>query len=186
MRAAFCIAILAVFGLGRAEVLRAQDPQFVTSYTGAIFVTPVNTNIVFIPNPGFEPLVSGSIEYSIPKTDRLGYEISGGMYPYFDRNEMVAQFGIRRFFKATAPAGGYWEMTVIGGMSQESATPDFQDALFGLGLRLGSIRTTRFGNLAFEYGGGPTVLIYNGQTQLRAEFFFGIGLMLGKQVTIEP
>ena len=29
------------------------------------------------------------------------------------------------------------------------------------------------GDLAFEYGGGPTVILIGGQTQLRAEFFAG-------------
>ncbi|MFI5201266.1 MAG: hypothetical protein ACHQNE_02640 [Candidatus Kapaibacterium sp.] len=163
---------------------RAQDATFRTTYSGAIVVTPINTNILFLPNQDFEPLLSGSIEYSFLKTDKLGYELAGGYYPYPDRAEITAQFGIRRFFKATAPIGAYWEMTMMGGVSQ-SPSAEFADPLFGLGLRLGSLRTTRFGDLGFEYGGGPTVMLYRGQTQVRAEFFFGIGFLLGKEILIE-
>ncbi len=167
------------------NILFAQDAKFRTSYSGALFVTPINTPVRFVPNPDFEPVLSTSIEYLFPKARSLGYELSGGSYPDGDREETNVQFGIRRFFKPTAPIGAYWEMVMMGGVSQIVGSSEQADPLIGFGLRLGSVRTTRFGDLAFEYGGGPTVVQMHGQTQLRAEFFFGIGLLLGKEIMIE-
>jgi hypothetical protein len=178
-RFAFLVVLFLPFSL------RAQDANFRTTYSGALIVTPINTNFQFTPDQDLQPVLSGSIEYSFPKTDKLGFEISGGVYPYGYRSEATLQFGIRRFFAHAAPAGGYWEMMTIGGLSGKNLSELHADALFGLGLRLGSIRTTRFGDFAFEYGGGPTIVQVGGQTQLRAEFFFGLGWMLGKDVVIE-
>ncbi len=171
--------------IGFSGLVRAQDATFRTTYSGAFFVTPINTNVQLAPHPDFEPLVSGSIEYAIPKTDALGYELSGGYYPYLDRSEITAQFGIRKFFKPTDPVGAYWEMLMMGGVSQIANSQEQPDPLWGIGLRLGSVRTTRFGDLAFEYGGGPTIIQMRGQTQVRAEFYFGIGLLLGKEIWID-
>lgn len=180
------ISLLAVVVISSiAGILRAQDATFRTTYSSAIFVTPINTAIRFVPNPDFEPLVSASLEYSFPKTSSLGYELSGGFYPSFDREEMIAQFGIRRFFKPTAPIGAYWEIAMMGGVSQLISSTNQPDPLVGIGLRFGSVRTTRFGDFSFEYGGGPLVVHILGQTQLRAEFFFGIGFLLGKEIEIE-
>ena len=177
--------VASVAALCIPSILLAQDATFRTSYSGALFVTPINTAIRFVPNPDFEPLLSASLEYSFPKTASLGYELSGGFYPSFDRAEMTGQFGVRRFFKPTAPLGAYWEIVMIGGVSQMISSTDQPDPLVGLGLRFGSVRITRFGDLAFEYGGGPSVVHILGQTQLRAEFFFGMGFLLGKQIEIE-
>jgi hypothetical protein len=171
-----------------AVASRAQHAEFHTTYTGAIIATPINTSILFTPHQDFQPVLSGSIEYSFPKTGRLGFELSGGYYPYGDRSEATVQFGIRRFFAAAtpdraAPVGAYWEMLMMGGVS--GAELSTADPLLGLGLRFGSLRTSRFGDLAYEYGAGPTVVLLSGQTQVRATFFFGLGLMLGHNQIIE-
>jgi hypothetical protein len=176
-------ALLVLFFLPLS--LRAQDANFRTTYSGALIVTPVNTNFQFTPDQDLQPILSGSIEYSFHKTDRLGFEFSGGFYPYGDRMEEVLHFGIRRFFAHAAPIGGYWEMMTVGGVTQNPEMTNTAEPLFGIGLRLGSLRTTLFGDFAFEYGGGPTLVLTGGQTQLRAEFFFGLGWMLGKDIVIE-
>jgi hypothetical protein len=174
------VALLAV-----PLLAKAQDANFRTVYSGALIATPINTNLLFTPHQEFQPLLSGSIEYSFLKTDKLGLEFSAGIYPYGDRVEETVQFGIRRFFAKAAPVGGYWEMMMVGGLSGKDLNDNHSDLLFGLGLRLGSIRTTRFGDFAFEYGGGPTIVQTQGQTQLRAEFFFGFGFLLGHDIMIE-
>ena len=175
-----CLPIVA--GL---SAVHAQPSTFRTSYSGVLIVTPINTDVLFAPRQDFQPVLSGSIEYSFPKTGRLGFELSGGYYPYFDHAEVTTQFGIRRFFSARAPVGGYWEMLAMGGVSQGPLLTGNAVPLFGVGVRLGSMRTTRFGDLAFEYGGGPTLVLTGGETQLRATFFFGLGWMLGHEVSIE-
>ncbi|HWF44995.1 MAG TPA: hypothetical protein VG537_10170 [Candidatus Kapabacteria bacterium] len=164
----------------------AQNADWRSTYSSAFFVTPVNTNVMFLPSPDFQPVLSGSIEYSFRKTDRLGFELSGGWYPYFNRDEIIGRFGIRRFSaKSVAPVGSYWEMAAIGGTSFTQGK-EYPDPLIGIGLRLGNIRATRFGDLSFEYGGGPSIILTNGQAQLRAEFFFGLGFLLGHEVIISP
>ena len=180
------LAIIVLIAISHAA--RAQHADFHTTYTGAIIATPINTNVLFLPHQYFQPVLSGSIEYSFAKTGRLGFEFSGGYYPYGDRTEATIQFGIRRFFAAptpdrAAPVGAYWEMLMTGGVS--GAQLSTADPLLGLGLRFGSLRTSRFGNFAFEYGAGPTVVLLSGQTQLRATFFFGLGFMLGHEEIIE-
>ncbi len=168
-----------------SQVATGQPASFHASYSGALIVTPINTDILFAPHQDFQPVLSGSIEYSFPRSDRLGYEFSAGYYPYGDRSEAIAQFGLRRFFHSRAPIGSYWEMVTQGGVVQGPNLTGAAEPLFGLGLRLGSMRTTRFGDFAFEYGGGPTLVLTGGETQLRANFFFGLGWMLGHEVAIE-
>ena len=179
-----CVLIVIAF-LFLPFLVHAQGANFRTVYSGALILTPINTNLLFAPNQRFDPVLSGSVEYSFPKTDKLGLEFSAGIYPYGDRAEELLQFGIRRFFAREAPVGGYWEMLIIGGATQNPQLTNTAEPLFGLGLHLGSIRTTRFGDLAFEYGGGPAVVLSQGETQLRAEFFFGLGWMLGHDIVIE-
>src|ERR1700733_9776359 len=179
----FAIILIAAI----SSTARAQSADFHTTYTGAIMITPINTNAIFLPRQDFQPVLSGSMEYSFPKTGRLGFELSGGYYPYGDRTEATIQFGIRRFFAAptpdrAAPVGAYWEMLMMGGGS--GADLSTADPLLGLGLRFGSLRSSRFGGFAFEYGAGPTVVLLDGQTQLRATFFFGIGFMVGHEEII--
>ena len=167
------------------NLVRAQGADFRTTYSGAFFITSVNTNVLFLPTQDFQPVLSGSIEYSFPKTSRLGFEFSGGFYPYSDRDEIISRFGIRTFSaKSAAPIGAYWEIAAIGGTSEMHGN-DYPDPLFGIGLQFGSIRTTRFGDLSFEYGGGPSIVLTRGETQVRAEFFFGLGFLLGHDVLIE-
>jgi hypothetical protein len=160
--------------------------QFRNTYAGALILTPINTNLVLAPMQDLQPIVSGSIEWSFPKTEKLGFAIGGGFYPYGDMTEILGRFAIRKFFaSAIAPVGGYWEMTAIGGASYINDEITRSEPLFGLALRLGSLRTTRFGDFGFEYGGGPAVILTRGQTQVRAEFFFGIGYLLGHSQVIE-
>ncbi|MDP4198901.1 MAG: hypothetical protein Q8922_10835 [Bacteroidota bacterium] len=181
MRSAIFVTVLLI----QSGLAQAQTARFRSSYSGALIITPINTNIFFTPFQDFEPVLSGSIEYSFPRSDRLGYEFSAGYYPYWDHSEALMQFGIRRFFHSQAPAGGYWEWITQGGVSQGPNLTGNAEPLFGLGVRLGSVRTTRFGDFAFEYGGGPTLVLTGGETQLRANFFFGLGWMLGHEVNIE-
>lgn len=178
----YSIVLVSVLALPFAA--KAQDPVFKSSYAGALVITPINTNILFAPQQDFQPLVSGSIEYSLPRTGHIGLAIGGGYYPYFDRDEILGQFGIRRFFRETSPVGAYWEMVMQGGAAILNGDYAHADPLFGLGLRLGSLRASRFGDLAFEYGGGPTVVLIGGETQLRMSFFFGLGWLLGHDMTI--
>ena len=180
-------SLLVLLGaIGFPGFVRGQGADFCTTYTSAFFITPVNTNAMFLPNPDFQPVLSGSVEYSFRKTDRLGFELSGGFYPYSNRDEIIGRFGIRKFSaKSTAPLGAYWEMTAIGGTSQIHGA-EYPDPLFGIGLELGNIRATRFGDLSFTYGGGPSIILTGGQAQVRAEFFFGLGFLLGHDIMIEP
>ena len=177
----------------RSENSRAQSQGltegFQTRYASGLIVTPINTAIDIVPNGMVDLVFSASAEYSIRRAERLAYVFAAGYYPYLHRTEGILTFSLRTFFKnSEAPVGTFLDWNVITGVENDRPTaaapnPETQP-LFGFGLRLGSLRDSRFTSFAFEYGAGTSVVLLGGQPQFRAQLFFGIGFLFGKEVLV--
>jgi len=174
---------------GRSVLAQPMHEGFQTRYSSAIVVTPINTSFDIVPNGMVDLIFSLSAEYSIRRSEHLGYVIAGGYYPYLHRTEGLVSFSLRTFTaNSEAPAGTFFDWSVIGGAATERPTstapyPEMQP-MFGLGVRVGGLRNSRFSWFAFEYGAGTSVVLIGGQPNFRAQLFFGLGFLLGKEVLV--
>ena len=183
------VSVLILVSAARHVSAQSLRDGFITRYSSALIVTPINTAVDIAPQSNFDLVFSASAEYSVRKTDHLAYVFAVGYYPYFNRTEGLVSFSLRTFFKKSeAPIGAFFDWSAIAGVEDDRATldhptPDTQP-LFGLGLRLGSLRASRFTSLGFEYGAGTSVVLIGGQPRFRAQLFFGLGFLLGKEVLV--
>jgi hypothetical protein len=158
---------------------------FQTKYSSAFVVTPINTMFDIVPNGNVDLVFSASAEFSFRKSAHLGYAIAGGYYPYIDRQEALVSFSLRQFSASSeAPTGGYFDWMAIGGGEKDRNSDRELQPMFGLGIKLGSLRATRFSDFGIEYGASTAVVLIGGQPQFRAAVFFGLGFLLGKEVLV--
>lgn len=162
---------------------------FRSRYSSSIVVTPINTAFDIVPNGMVDLIFSLSAEYSIRRTEHLAYVLAGGYYPYVHRTESLLAFSLRTFTaQSEAPTGTFFDWSVIAGLENDRATTQAPNPetlpMFGLGVRVGGLRNSRFNWFAFEYGAGTSLVLVSGQPQFRAQLFFGLGFLLGKEVLV--
>jgi hypothetical protein len=167
-------------------VLHAQSSDaFRTSFSSAFFVTPVNAAINVLPESEIDIPFSLSGEYSFRKAENFAFVFSAGYYPYIDRQESQFGFGFRHFSKSSsAPVGVFTEFSVLAGSSRVIDPPGIAEPFFGIGAKIGNVRTTRFVDFGFEYGVNTSALVLAGKIELRVGAFFGIGYLFGKEILV--
>jgi hypothetical protein len=183
------IVLLLLFAASSRLSAQTQMEGFRSTYTSAITVTPINTAFDIVPNGMVDLVFSLSAEYSLRRSDHLAYAIYGGYYPYLHRTEGTVAFALRTFTAASlAPTGTFFDWSVIAGVENDRPTdvaPNPETlSMFGLGVRVGGLRNSRFNWFAFEYGAGTSVVFIGGRPQFRAQLFFGLGFLLGREVLV--
>lgn len=154
-----------------------------THYTEALLFTPINMTIGFLPQGRVNPGVSASAEYTIRVGPANGISIGAGFHPTPEGHESLGQVSWRTYSGDKSPVGSFWEAGLIGGTARMEAT-GVMTPVIGVTARIGSLRESRFGWMSFGYGLGPSVMLAHGKLHFRLTMNFGLGLLLGKEVTI--
>jgi hypothetical protein len=155
-----------------------------TSYTDALLFTPINLTVAVLPKSIVNPGVSASAEYTIRVGTSHGLGLSGGFHPTPDGHESIGQVAWRTYYGDRSPVGSFWEAGLIGGASRLESTGELTP-IVGVTARIGSIREARFSGVGFGYGLGPAILLSNKKLHFKITMNFGLGMLLGKQVTFE-
>lgn len=187
LSAAF-VMLLTFICLGHASA-QPLDGGFRSRYSSAVIFTPINTAFDIVPNGRVDLLFSLSAESSFRSSEHLAYVLAGGYYPYDHRTESLLTFSLRAFSaQSEAPTGTFFDGGVIAGFERDRVTEQAPAPetlpMFGVGLRVGGLRNSRFNWFAFEYGAGTSLVFVGGQPQFRAQLFFGLGFLLGREVLV--
>jgi hypothetical protein len=167
-----------------SSVHAQEERRMTTSYSDALLFTPINLTVGVLPKAVVNPGVSASAEYTIRVGSTNGLGLSGGFHPTPDGHESVGQVAWRTYSGDRSPVGSFWEAGVIGGVSRLDLTGELTP-IIGVTARIGSIREARFSGVGFGYGLGPSILLSNKKLHFKLTMNFGLGMLLGKQVTFE-
>lgn len=156
----------------------------VTTYTDAIVATPIIMTVGFLPMGVLDPHVSGSGEYVLRLGSQSALALGAGYTPTLTGHETVGTIGWRSFSSETAPLGSFYEFAVHAGGARVESHPTLQP-VYGISARIGNLRESRFSGLAFTYGVGPQLLMVGKELHAKINLNFGLGMLLGKEVTIQ-
>jgi hypothetical protein len=159
-----------------------EERAMTTTYSDALLFTPINLTVAFLPKSTVNPGVSASAEYTIRAGGENAIGIAGGFHPTPDGHESIGQLTWRTYSSDRSPVGSFWEAGIIGGASRLDATGEI-NPIIGVTARIGSIREARFSGVGFGYGLGPAVLLSNKKLHFKITMNFGLGMLLGKEVT---
>jgi hypothetical protein len=167
-----------------SSVFAQDERRMTTSYSDALLFTPINLTLGVLPKAVVNPGVSASAEYTIRVGASNGLGLAGGFHPTPDGHESIGQVAWRTYNGDRAPVGSFWEAGVLGGVSRLDATGELTP-IIGVTARIGSIREARFSGVGFGYGLGPAILLSGKKLHFKITMNFGLGMLLGKQVTFE-
>jgi hypothetical protein len=167
-----------------STALAQEERTMTTSYTDALLFTPINLTVGVLPKAVVNPGISASAEYTVRVGASNGLGLAGGFHPTADGHESIGQVTWRTYSGDRSPIGSFWEAGLIGGVSRLDGSGEL-GPIIGVTARIGSIREARFSGVGFGYGLGPAVLLSNKKLHFKLTMNFGLGMLLGKEVTIQ-